>query len=285
MRLRIPTFMVVLAIACTGSMASAADIYVLENNLAGLNGSNTRFGRIDTTTGVYTQIASLNFTLGNLAWNQAAGNFYVTEGAGASTTLRTIETDGTLSSSLGTIGKTIYGMAYRHSDNTIYGIAYIASMESGAINPANGSWTTLNFSSGIGNPSPPVGGRSTIMNDVWYVGGNYSPEIGIGTFAYTAGASYQQIGSNPFFSMMSITNDGTTMYGLWGNGTTNTKLYTINTATGASTQIATITGTTGGNFHGAAMIPVPEPSTYALGVIATAVIGLLARRRKAGTII
>jgi len=282
MRLHIRNFLAFLAFAFTGSIAAAADIYVLENGSGNLNGTPTNFGRIDTSTGVYTQIQSLNFVLGNLAWNQAAGNFYVTEGAGTAATLRTLSTTGTLSASLGTIGKTIYGMAFRNTDSTLYGVEYTINMNTGSINPANGTWTDLNTSIGISNPNPPAGGRSTIMNDVWYVGGNYSPALGIGTFAYTPGATYQQIGANSFFNFMSITNDGTTMYGLWGSSTSNTKLYTIDTATGASTQIATITGTTGGNFHGAAMITVPEPATWLLGGIATAAFGLLARRRKAG---
>ncbi len=74
-------------------------------------------------------------------------------------------------------------------------------------------------------------------------------------------------------------------YRNFGNGTAGQqKLYTINTATGALTAGPTISGTDLGTyFHGAGIVPVPEPSTYALAAIATGVMAYLARRRKART--
>ncbi len=89
----------------------AADIYVLSNNFATSGASATDFGRVDSATGAYTSIASLTGNVWNLAWNTNAGNFFATETSNARTDLHTITTTGSLSSSLGTIGKTIYGMA------------------------------------------------------------------------------------------------------------------------------------------------------------------------------
>ena len=122
------------------------------------------------------------------------------------------------------------------------------------------------------------------MNDVMYFAqSSNSPGQGIGTMGYTNSSTYQPIVPNATYANIVLANDGTTMYGIFGDGNTgNQKLYTINTTTGALTAGPTISGTgIGTRFHGAGIVPVPEPSTYALGAIATGVMATIARRRKA----
>ena len=257
----------------------AVDLYVLSNNNPQGGASVTDFGRVDSATGAYTSIASLTGNIWNLAWNPNAGNFFATEGAN-SATLRTLTSTGTLSSSLGTIGKSVYGMAYRTTNSTLYGYDYNADA-TGTINSSNGAWTILNSSPGT-SMSAPIGGRYSIMNDVMYFAGNGGGGP-IGTMGYTNTSNYQVIALDMTYANIVLANDGTTMYGIFGGGTAgNQKLYTINTATGALTAGPTISGTgLGTYFHGAGIATVPEPSTYALAAIATGVMAAIARRRKA----
>lgn len=283
MRLPLRMFMAALAILFSVAGAKATDIYVLTDNNDYASGSGTNFGKVDSTTGVYTLINFTPQTLNNLTWNPVAGNFFVTEALGTATKLRTLSTGGILSASLGTIGTDIYGMAYRTSDSTLYAYDFTADA-TGTLNKSTGAWTTLNSSSGT-NAYSPIGGRYTIMNDTMYLAVNFSSGGGIGTMGYTSTSSYNQIAQNANYAKMVLANNGTTLYGLYSDGTAgNQKLYTINPGTGALTAGPTISGT-GLNtyFHGAAVMttPVPEPSTYALAAMASGVMAAVSRRRKA----
>lgn len=287
MRLQLRSLVAAVALSLLVLLAGSAslpavDLYVLSNGSSAGPAPATDFGRVDSATGAYTSIASLTGNDWNLAWNPNAGNFFATVGTSASTNLRTLTTTGTLSSSLGTIGKNIYGMAYRTTDSTIYGYNSTDN-DTVTINSANGAWTILNGSPGTSAPAP-LGGRYSIMNDVMYFAGNFStPVAGIGTMGYTNTSTYQQIAADATYANIVLANDGTTMYGIFGDGTAgNQKLYTIDTATGALTAGPTISGTgLGTYFHGAGIVTVPEPSTYALAAIATGVMAAIARRRKA----
>ena len=97
-------------------------------------------------TCAYTSIASLSGGVGNLAWNPTANNF-VTHFTTDSflTTLQTLTLDGSLSGSLGSIGREIWGMAYRTADSTLYGWDYNAH-DTGTINSSTGAWSQLNAS-------------------------------------------------------------------------------------------------------------------------------------------
>ena len=263
----------------------AGIIYVDTNSNDVLN-SATNFGKIDTSTGAYTNIANFNEALGSLAYNPAAGNFYVTEGAGSSTTLRTLTDTGSLSSSIGTIGKVIYGMAYRSSDSTLYAYDYREDA-TGKINPSTGAWTTLNASPGT-NTAPPVGGRFALLNGSLYGAINNFDTGKFGTYGFDAVTDFAQIGSNnSLFNTMVLATDGTTLYGLYGDGTAgNQKLYTINPSTGALTAGASISGTgLGTYFYGAAFgssepppPPLPEPPSLVLAL--TGLSAMWATRRR-----
>jgi len=90
MRVSLRSLLALVALGIVSPMAGAADIYVLANNNSMYGEANTGFGKIDSTSGAYTQIASLPGDVWNLAWNPAAGNFFVTEGGSpAASSLRT----------------------------------------------------------------------------------------------------------------------------------------------------------------------------------------------------
>ena len=265
-----------------GAEARAENIYVLTNNVDDLDGTVTDFGRIDSVTGVYSSIASLTGAIGNLTWNPTAGNFFAT--AANTATLRTLSTTGTLSNSIGNIGHTVYGMAYRTADSTIY--AYSYSDQTGTIDSSNGSWTTLNGSPGL-STNRLVGGRYSIMNDAIYMAATGSGVGRFGTMGYTASSTFQEITTNSLYVNMVLANDGTTMYGIYGNPTAGLQqLYTIDVNTGVATAGAFITGTGLGTFfHGAAIVPeaVPEIDPAGMGSVLALVggaLGLLERRRR-----
>jgi len=263
----------------------AIDIYVLSGASIGNAANPINFGKIDSTTGAYTNIksgVSGSNVVANLAWNSAISAFYVTENTSISTNLRTLDTLGTLSSQIGTtIGKTIYGMAYRPTDTTLYAYDYITD-GTGKISPTAGGWSILNSNAGISS-SAPYGGRYTIHNDTIYMAIR-SGNSQFGTIGFTNTSTFSQIGSkNSLYSYMVLASDGTTLYGLYGDGTSGAqKLYSINPTNGATTFLTNVSGAgLGEYFYGAGIASVPEPSTYALAAIATGVMAAVARRRKA----
>lgn len=274
-----------------GSHARAVDIYVLSGLGTGTANDITRFGKIDSITRFYTEISpdiAKGSFVSNLAWNAANSSFYTTENIGANQTLRTLDVSGALSSSLGTIGASVYGMAYRPADSSLYAWNYDANT-TGTINPANGAWSVLNASPGIAFSSP-VGGRYTMHNGTIYASVKTfvgSDPVGrFGTVGFSASSTFSPITNNdPSYISMVLASDGTSLFGISGDGTPiGQTFYSINPATGVASPLGPIMGANlGSYFYGAgvAITPVPEPSTYALTAIATGVLAYAARRRKA----
>ncbi|MBI1325199.1 PEP-CTERM sorting domain-containing protein [bacterium] len=289
MRLQLRSLTAALAVLfslAAGSRLQAADIYVITNNSFGTGGGLTNFGKIDSSTGAYTNISGYsNSDLYGLAWHDVNQLFYLTDVTGGtfSAPLKTLTTSGTLSSSLGNVTGTL-ALAYRAADNKLY--AYSASSaQTFTIDASNAAKTTLNNAAGATYGSP-GGGRYSIMNDVMYMtwsGFPATPSGNFGTMGYTASSTFSSISTDSLYARMNLANDGTTMYGIYGNGTAGQqRLYTIDVSTGALTAGPFITGTgLGTYFHGAAIVPVPEPSTYALAAIASGVMAFVAHRRKA----
>lgn len=287
MRLRLLSLVAALAfLSVTSLQARATDIFVLSGSTDGFSNTNTGFGTIDSSTGTYTQISSAvggATNVSHLAWNAAISAFYVTENFTTNTTLRTLSTSGTLSSSIGTVGTSLYGMAYRSATSTLSAYDLITD-DLGTISTVNGAFSNLADSSFVANT--PTGGRFTMHNDAIYATASQGSGQGqFGTYGSTISSGFSQIGSNSFlFKDMVLASDGTTLYGLYGNGTAGQqKLYTIDTTSGVTSFVTNISGTGLGNyFYGAAagITVVPEPSTYALATIATGVMVFSTRRFK-----
>ena len=95
---------------------------------------------------------------------------------------------------------------------------------------------------------------------------------------------------------MSLSSDGNTLWGLYGNGTSGQQaLYSIDTATGTPTLVSSITGTNlGTRFYGASAQyvstgatsgggGVPEPGEWAaMGILGAGLTGLVLRKRRKG---
>lgn len=276
MILRLMSLAFFLTLGLSARNAGALEIYVLTNDNSDTNATNTNFGRIDTTSGAYTSIASLSGDVWNLAWDPALGQFYVS--VDFSTALATLTTGGTQSTTLGSTGRVLYAMAYRTNDNTIYGYEWVNN-RTGTINPANGAWTSLSNVSGTANS--PGGGRYSIMNDTIYFAANGGTGGQLATMPYTAITNYPIITSDNLYSYMALANDGTTLYGIYGNGNAGQqRLYTINTSDGTLTPGPLISGTGLGTYFHGASTTVPEPSALVLFAIAMGLAALLTHRRR-----
>jgi len=253
--------------------AQAAQIYTLggSGNFVG----NTSFGVIDSVTGAYSVIdADMGGAFLNLApAPNNAGTFY-TVGAGTGDLFH-MDESGNLSSSIGSTGVgTMFGLAYRASDNILYGCSYNSDMF-GTVNPTTAAWTETTLSQGT---SVPAGGHFAILDDVWYA--TWTD----GTFGSVTFNSpvFSTIGSNSLYSEMVLATDGTTLNGIAGaHSSGGAKLYSINIANGSLTTIASITGGAPQYYFGAGIAAVPEPSTCALLGLGGVTLLLIARRKKA----
>jgi hypothetical protein len=278
--------------ATTRALEVGPAVFVLSGSGIGVSQTQTAFGYIDSDTGVYTEITNrvdqtpANTYVGNLAWNPAISAFYVQHGVTLASTLRTLTIAGTLSSPIGSnIDKSMYGMALREADNTLYGFASNFN-DTGTISPTGGGWTTLNSSPGP-TSGLPSGGRYAILGDTMYMAYHDGTDGFFGTMGYTASSTFQQVGStNNAFTHMVLAADGSDLYGVYGNPATNTYgLYTINPLTGVPTLEHIVTGLSGVNLYGAgiatsSVVPEIDPAGIA-GAIAVVVgaVGLLERRR------
>jgi hypothetical protein len=263
----------------------AADIYVLSNTDDFVFGTGMNFGKIDTTTGTYTNIQSFaNPRILNLAWNPVAGNFYTTDSSGATEYLKTLSTEGALSGPIGSgLGQSqnFHGLAFRDAASPLYAAEYQGD-DTGTISQTAGNFT-VQADSPV-SMSTPIGGRYAIFSGtLYFTTGNTTNRFGIVDFDTGA---YTNINSdNALLKNMVLASDDTTLYGLFGNGSAGSQsLYTIDPATGDTAFVTNIAGSGLGTwFHGAAMIvnPVPEPSTYAMAFAGLACGGYsMWRRRK-----
>jgi hypothetical protein len=273
--------------------SNAAEIYLLADVTPVKSATyKTQFGKVDSTTGVFTQIAanvSNGLLIGNPTWNPTANAFYVTsQPSGSITTLNMLDTSGTLSGSIGTLAADmVFGMAYNTADSSLY--AYSKRTVTwpntvfnySNIDPATGASTVLTTpltSSGTTQTGNFAIHQGTLYSSQTRVGGAGQ----FGSFGFTAGSNYQQIGSNNSnFAYMSLASDGSTLFGVKQAGS-SFKLFTINPATGALDAGIEITGMSGGNSQllGVGAISVPEPGTSILALIGAALLAAKARLRR-----
>jgi hypothetical protein len=256
----------------SGNSARAVDIYAtLWENTS----QKPQFGKINTDTGVYTQISAdtggPNQELGSgLAWNPTINAFNSTTDYGSFSSLSLTGVDSLIATGIGVE----LLLSYDTSTSTMYGLSYNAFK---TINPATGATVTL------GNPGVSQVFGSALLNGTLYSTFDqgsppFSFDNRFGTINLSNGAKTPiTTADNSLYSGMKLASDGTTLFGIKLNN-----IYTINPATGSSTLLRGITGiSSNASIEAISTVTVPEPSTYALGVIATGVMAFLARRRRA----
>jgi len=277
-----------LVAAINPSASTAGTIFVLSGS--GFAPSNPSFGSIDGNTGAYTGIVSSlpSELLRNLAWNASISAFYTIDGDADTPpiALSTIDTSGSITP-IGSLAsnRIVSGMAYRQSDSTIYAYDKDGS-DYGAINSVLGTWSNIQ-TSGTGIPDfGNSGGRFAILNDILYLTGESGGNGKFGSIGYTSTSTFAQIGpDNPLFINMILASDGTSLFGIYGDGTDgNQALYSINPNSGITSFISTISGVgLGSRFYGADFQSsdqaVPEPSLCIISVVSLACAGFAKRRQ------
>ena len=248
------------------------------------------FGRIDVSSGTYTQIRAPQNDIGNLinlTWNSSIGKFYTIAQAPAVSVffgdIRTVDTSGNVSSSIATIYSDAYGMALRPADGRLYTVD-AKSVSYWAIDLSAGpSETLLTPSTAVGfGPGGPAGGRIAVHQDTLYVA-IHDSSLGLGRFGslgYSAGSVFNQIGAtDPTFKDMVLTSDGTHLFGLVGVNSSTASLFVLDPATGALGDAIPINGSGMPRyFTGAAAIPEPMACTAVLAAVLLA--GVLAKNHR-----
>jgi hypothetical protein len=282
MRLQLRSPVAAIALSLLLLLAGSASLPAVDLYVNGFNNTTQKsvFGKIDSDTGVYSQInsdvAASNPQLSGqqmygLAWNPAISQFNTLTEEGS---LSTITTTGTVGSWLATgLSTATNFLAYNPATSTMYALN---DETLSTVNPATGAL------SNIGVPGVYSNVGSAFVNGTMYgtanIGSSRSTDLRYGSFNLSTGEFTAITASNDFsYSGMLLTYDGTTLFGLSG-----TTLYTLNPTSGAYTTLRSVTGFSNGSLTAmSAPFAVPEPSTYALAAIATGVMAAIARRRKA----
>lgn len=277
----------VLLAATASPRSTAGDLYVLTNNTAELTAA-TELGTINTTTGAYSTIlANVGTGAGNLA---KRGNYlYFTTGIAGGAELHRFNLSTQAVELVNPIATVPFGaftgMTYDAGGDTFYAWKQDPERnEFGTINPVTGTWTSLNNDVGPAQINPPTGGRLANHGGTYYAAIDNSDNSAGEFGTVSSGSGYVQVGaSDTLFKSMNLASDSdtSTLYGIVGDGSVQQLYKFLDPSTGSlNTQDVTNIIGAGSYFHGAAFVPVPEPSTYALGMIAAVTAGWAMRRKK-----
>ena len=271
----IPTLALFMLMSVAAAPTQASLLYVANSN---------SFGQIDTTTRVYTTIASgtqFSTFRGNLAYNPGNDTFYggafIAGGPSrADTNLLTITRAGVVSASYGSAGDQLSGLSFGPG-GTLSAITFSDTILQ-TINPADGTRTNI----GALDVGPGFPGGAVYAGSYLYTAATNPETFEFALMALTEPATsvaYSVVADNSLFSQMLLASDGTTIYGIPAQNTT--ELYQINPGTGAMNDLGAITGGISNQIYGIAYAPttaVPEPSTYVLLVISLGVVGYARKR-------
>jgi hypothetical protein len=243
------------------------------------------FGKIDTTTRVYTQIAAdaaFGNIRGNLAYNSGNDTFYTTvRVAGgqfsSDTNLATITRAGVVSAGYGPAKEQLLGLSFGPGGSPLSAITYDPQLQT--IDPVTGVRSNIGYTAA----SPSFPGGAVYVGGSLYVAGVDSNTFNSSLMRLDAPATdptYSVVADNSLFDGMLLAWDGSSIYGI--NSQNDGKLYQINPVDGAITDLGAITGGVP-SLYGIAYAPdgpatVPEPSTYALLVIGLGVVGYARRK-------
>jgi hypothetical protein len=233
----------------------ASTVYITADNLEGTN----LFGTLDVATGEFTQIATTDPVLLALTTGLGGKIFGADINSGS---LFTISTSGA-TKQFGNVTGAFYGLAYSGgnffaddltTENvTLYSIA------------RNGK-----SSSFVGLLAGPNAGYFPTGNLAFGPDGNlyfnYSSDLVNGTNStlYTVNTStgaLTPVGSGLGSGILALFSDGTALYGIDANLTSDIGVYIIDTTTGVATRVSTVTGLPDGNsfYVDAATVSTRKP--------------------------
>jgi hypothetical protein len=266
---------IIVAGAVTPQMATAATIYVA--------GSGNEFGTLDLSTGGFTSIGTLNLPSGDQMFGMgfgSDGNLYGLDAQTPGAQLYQINTSNANVTAIGSpLALSAVG-ATADANGTMYVLSQDQSALFYTLNPPS---TAINFvgSTGVlGVGLVAVNGAGTQL-----FASTPDPNSNTTTDLYsinpTTGAA-TLLGDTGGFVLGSGLFVQNTLYGFDTSGA----IVTLDTTTGAGTQVATY-NLGDGDFISAAAVQVgqptvPEPSSMALSLIAAAIgsVGLIRNRRR-----
>jgi len=265
--------LVILSLALCITPAWAGTVYLTADDL---NGTNL-FGTVNIATGQFTQITATSQVF--LALATGPGGQII--GADANSgNLYSISPSGS-TAQFGSVA----------APDAFFGLAYSSSAGKFFADNLNSTNVTLYSIAGNGNSSSLVGimagpnsGLFPTGNLVFGPGGNlyfdFLPTNGMESVLYrvnTSSGALTQVGGLGT-DILSLFSDGTTLYGIDADTTSNTGIYTINTGSGLATRISTLTGLPAGDFFvDAATFSTPDTSST-VGLLFLALAGLIGAR-------
>ena len=261
-----------LAFVCFGlATAHAGTVYITADNLEGTN----LFGTLNVATGQFSQIATTDPVFLGLT-SGPGGKLY---GADINSgQLFTISTSGaTMQYGSVTAPNGFYGLAYAHSAGKFF---------ADDISPTNVNLYSItgngNSSSFVGQLAGPNSGFFPTGNLVFGPGGNlyfnFSSDLvnGSNSTLYTVNTStgaLTPIGTGLGSGILALFSDGTALYGIDANLTSDIGVFSIDSTTGVATRVSTLTGLPASDsfFVDAAAVATPDTgSAFALFIFALA---------------
>jgi hypothetical protein len=260
------------AFVCFGlAPVHAGTVYITADNLEGTN----LFGTLDVATGQFSQIAFtdpvfLGLTTGPggkiYGADVNSGHLFTISSSGATTQYGSV-----------TAPSAFYGLAYSRSAGNFF---------ADNLDPMNVTLYSItgdgNSSSLVGQIAGPNSGFFPTGNLAFGPGGNlyfnFSSDLvnGSNSTLYTVNTStgaLAAVGSGLGSGILALFSDGTTLYGIDANLTSDIGIFRIDTTTGSATQVSTVTGLPGDNsfYVDAATVSTPDTgSTLALFIFALA---------------
>jgi hypothetical protein len=260
---RIAVLLTGLAIAASAS----ATIFVTADN-----GTTNLFGTLDPKTGQFTQIATTTPLFYALTTGPNGELFGADLNSGNLYTISTAGATAQFGSS--TAPAAFYGLAYSSTSGNFF---------ADNLDPNNVTLYSIaadaNSNSSIGVMAGPNSGFFPTGNLTFGPSGNlyfdFFPTNGTSSTLYivnTATGALSPVGSGLGTDILALFFDGTTLYGIDANLTSNIGIYTIDTTTGVATRVATVTGLPSTNDYfldtATSLVAIPGPQIDGRGTIA-----------------
>lgn len=234
--------------------------------------TTSKFGTVDLTTGVYTQIsANTGGGYANLTYRPSSGLLYTstTAGTGGLYTVNSATGNTTL---VGDMGFDAWAMAMSDTEE-IFAYNW-ASDTLNWVDPSDASPTFVANASTYAM-RPPQYGSFEFVGSTLYTSANWQGAGIFGTVDTSTG-NVSQIAIDEAYKSLKLAYDGTTLYAL-----DLSNIYTVDPTNGTLSNPVSITGSNWftAEIYGASFA-IPEPGTLSMLALAVGIVGITRRRHQ-----